>query len=129
MCCSSWGCKESDTPEWLNWTEQGMFLPIWHPDSRQTVAVVTLGPFSVTVWWLAVTLPTQGENPHSCIPNSSSHCSPFNCPTYGIFTGSDIIIKEAIMKQGQKNWRCWGMRLLWLKTVVDLDISMIILRF
>ena len=21
-CCSSWGCKESDTTEWLNWTEQ-----------------------------------------------------------------------------------------------------------
>ena len=20
-CCKSWGCKESDTPEWLNWTE------------------------------------------------------------------------------------------------------------
>ena len=20
-CCSSWGCKESDMPEWLNWTE------------------------------------------------------------------------------------------------------------
>ena len=20
-CCSSWGCKESDTTEWLNWTE------------------------------------------------------------------------------------------------------------
>ena len=21
VCCSSWGPKESDTPEWLNWTE------------------------------------------------------------------------------------------------------------
>ena len=21
-CCDSWGCKESDTTEWLNWTEQ-----------------------------------------------------------------------------------------------------------
>ena len=21
MCCSPWGCKESDTTEWLNWTE------------------------------------------------------------------------------------------------------------
>ena len=21
-CCNSWGCKESDTTEWLNWTEQ-----------------------------------------------------------------------------------------------------------
>ena len=21
MCCGSWGCKESDTTEWLNWTD------------------------------------------------------------------------------------------------------------
>ena len=21
VCCDSWGCKESDTTEWLNWTE------------------------------------------------------------------------------------------------------------
>ena len=25
-CCNSWGCKESDTTEWLNWTE---LKPIW----------------------------------------------------------------------------------------------------
>ena len=24
-CCNSWGCKESDTTEWLNWTE-----PMWN---------------------------------------------------------------------------------------------------
>ena len=22
VCCDSWGCKESDTTEWLNWTER-----------------------------------------------------------------------------------------------------------
>ena len=27
--CGSWGCKESDTTEQLNWTEQGMGLPWW----------------------------------------------------------------------------------------------------
>ena len=21
MCCSPWGCKETDTTEWLNWTD------------------------------------------------------------------------------------------------------------
>jgi len=27
VCCDSWGCKESDTTEWLNWTELiAMFL-------------------------------------------------------------------------------------------------------
>ena len=24
-CCSSWGCKESDTAEWLNWTELHLY--------------------------------------------------------------------------------------------------------
>ena len=25
-CCNSWGCKESDTTEWLNWTELAIIL-------------------------------------------------------------------------------------------------------
>ena len=24
-CCDAWGCKESDTTEWLNWTELNMY--------------------------------------------------------------------------------------------------------
>ena len=29
-CCDSWGRKESDTTEWLNWTEQGkMYIIYW----------------------------------------------------------------------------------------------------
>ena len=24
-CCASWGCKESDTTEWLNWTELSLY--------------------------------------------------------------------------------------------------------
>ena len=26
-CCSPWGCKESDTTEWLNWTERCSWQP------------------------------------------------------------------------------------------------------
>ena len=26
-CCSSWGCKESDMTEWLNWTELNLLFP------------------------------------------------------------------------------------------------------
>ena len=26
VCCNSWGCKESDTTEWLNWTELNWIL-------------------------------------------------------------------------------------------------------
>ena len=25
-CCSPWGCKESDTTEWLNWTELSWYM-------------------------------------------------------------------------------------------------------
>ena len=28
-CCSSWGCKESDTTEWLNWTVREKSIPVW----------------------------------------------------------------------------------------------------
>ena len=27
-CCSSWGCKESDTTEWLNWTESSLAIEL-----------------------------------------------------------------------------------------------------
>ena len=28
-CCDSWGCKESGTTEWLNWTEKGQRGRMW----------------------------------------------------------------------------------------------------
>ena len=31
VCCNSWGRKESDMTEQLNWTELIHFLPIWDP--------------------------------------------------------------------------------------------------
>ena len=30
MCCDSWGCKESDTTEWLNWIEKKIRLPVYY---------------------------------------------------------------------------------------------------
>ena len=40
VCCSSWGLKESDTTEWLNWTELvilslGIYNPISLPKSKE----------------------------------------------------------------------------------------------
>ena len=40
MCCGSWGHKESDTTERLNWTEL-IWLPtpvFWHGDSMDCIA-------------------------------------------------------------------------------------------
>ena len=31
VCCDSWGRKESDTTEWLNWTEQTFYNPTQRP--------------------------------------------------------------------------------------------------
>ena len=30
VCCDSWGCKESDTTEWLNWTEIYSFSSMYY---------------------------------------------------------------------------------------------------
>ena len=30
VCCDSWGCKESDTTEWLNWTESYSFSSMYY---------------------------------------------------------------------------------------------------
>ena len=44
-CCNSWGCKESDTTEWLNWTElKGnerlhQIVSIFNKNSNSTVLV------------------------------------------------------------------------------------------
>ena len=37
VCCSPWGCKESDTTEWLNWTEY------W----CKMISLLSV----VTIWW------------------------------------------------------------------------------
>ena len=45
-CCSSWGCKESDRTEWLNWTElkRSLDLPLCLPH-----------PSWVKVWEIRIT--------------------------------------------------------------------------
>ena len=47
-CCDSWGCKESDTTEWLNWTELN-----W---TFHCVYVPQL-PYPFTCWWTSRLLP------------------------------------------------------------------------
>ena len=37
-CCSSWGCKESDTTEWLNWTELNSNYVPWNTTIQDGVA-------------------------------------------------------------------------------------------
>ena len=41
VCCSSWGCKESDKAEWLNWTElKRVGLKTCHRDKNNSNYVV-----------------------------------------------------------------------------------------
>ena len=39
-CCSSWGCKELDTTEWLNWTEHVSLTQRWCYTLQQNTANV-----------------------------------------------------------------------------------------
>ena len=42
-CCSSWGCKELDTTEWLNWTEHVSLTQRWcYTLQRNTANVIGL---------------------------------------------------------------------------------------
>ena len=36
-CCSPWGCKESDTTEWLNWTGSRWGIYSWTVEKRQSL--------------------------------------------------------------------------------------------
>ena len=46
-CCSSWGHKESDMTEWLNWTELITFIP-WDPE--HFALWVDIHSFGVRMW-------------------------------------------------------------------------------
>ena len=37
LCCDSWGLRESDTTEWLNWTGSNLRLPWSHFDNSLTI--------------------------------------------------------------------------------------------
>ena len=52
-CCHSWGCKETDTTEWLNWTERRMLGELPHAER---------GLHS----WLLMTAPPDCSRPGCC---------------------------------------------------------------
>ena len=55
-CCSPWGCKQSDTTQGLNWTEQGMAHSFIELD-KAVVHVINLISF---LWrWFSLCLPSD----------------------------------------------------------------------
>ena len=56
-CCSPWGCKESDTTEWLNWTGQlstcGVYSMSWQRD---------LWTYFICRVWTLLASPEGGRN-------------------------------------------------------------------
>ena len=62
-CCSPWGCKKSDTTEWLNWTQLSCHLNKWHvlPPlfSLHTLPVFKMSP----LWRLIQVHLSQGALP------------------------------------------------------------------
>ena len=49
-CCDSWGCKESDTTEWLNWTESSAYSNMLL--SRHPCIVMVLSPAKLPIMLL-----------------------------------------------------------------------------
>ena len=73
-CCGSWGCKESDMTEWLNWTELTFVLPIlpgiWW---RLYIRWLNVLKFSeIFFYHLTVSSPISATLPSMGFPGSSA---------------------------------------------------------
>ena len=62
VCCSSWGCKESDTTEWVNWTELTAYVLNWI--CMYSLLLLLLSHFSR----VRLCDPTDGSPPGSPVP-------------------------------------------------------------
>ena len=78
-CCNSWGCKQSDTTEWLNWTElgrrggifQGLWMFLWESLCSES-SHLPLSPFTCTFYNLKCSFYSQG-NPFTHRERSTMH--------------------------------------------------------
>ena len=43
-CCNSWGQKESDTTEWLNWSDENNFYFAYHYDNHILIHILVVHP-------------------------------------------------------------------------------------
>ena len=79
-CCSSWGCKESDTSEWLNWTDtllstrdggNGLVikscLTVMTPWNVPNQAPLLIG-FSRQEYWSGLPFPSPGDRHNKIQP-------------------------------------------------------------
>ena len=71
-CCDSWGCKESDTTEQLNWTEALCHARCW-AIYRVTYIISQVGFHLTALIYLYVGLPSW--NVSSCPKDSCPTCS------------------------------------------------------
>ena len=55
-CCNSWGCKESDTTEQLNWTELNSYYLTFNTEIR-SACMSTLHRWNQTIWILLCLAP------------------------------------------------------------------------
>ena len=64
-CCDSWGRKESDTTEWLNWTElngTGLLSQDWHTELNKLIVRNTLQGHTLGEKTETTTQSRQDEN-------------------------------------------------------------------
>ena len=77
VCCDSWGCKESDTTERLNWTELNwcvevtqLCLTLCYPWTIARQAPLSM-KFSKQEYWNGLPFPSPGDLPDSEIESRS----------------------------------------------------------
>ena len=79
-CFSPWGCKESNTTEWLNWTESSLLghttklVSISDERTKKVPLESEKMPASGLPWELWWGLAFQMKNPQGCIMNESEDC-------------------------------------------------------
>ena len=59
-CCNSWGCKESDTTEWLNWTELKGSKKQNKPTTTKKACHIQNKPSEIISWYFSRKLVGQG---------------------------------------------------------------------
>ena len=102
VCCDSWGCKELDTTEWLNWlivfrhikvsvSSVQLLSDVWFFVTSQTAACQA--SLSITYSWnLLKLMPTESVMPsNSLILCRSSLLLPSNFPSIRIFSNESVL--------------------------------------
>ena len=93
--CGSWGQKELDTTEWLNWTELNSKLPEW--ETEETTHLYSL---QKRIKYLGTNLPTEAKD--LCLENYKMLMKEFKDDTYRGKIYHIYVLEELILDHTTK---------------------------